>query len=300
LNAFVLQIRWVCFNQAIDCAAFVCDFDFALYTQFLRFPMTFSSLHQSLIPSVLLSGAVFGAATLPLAAMSSNTISIDVQDQSVFSGTVDDLAVPYLSLAAAASLGVGLLSISMAGWRASSRKFAEVEEKAQELQRHLQEKEAELEALKFSEQRLQPDLVENFLYHESDHRPAHSAVVSQPTHDGAHYGISLSHASAQTVEMTGATVPKPGAIASHQVMASIKTGPTTSVAPAAHRPTNSPSVSHAPTVRVQTTHSSHPMAGSLPTAQAIQEATSEQLSELLDYLKQVMVQMEQRKGSTAS
>lgn len=259
--------------------------------------MTFSSLHHSLIPSVLLSGAVFGAAVLPLAAMSSNTISIDVQNQSVFSGTVDDLSVPYLGLAAAASLGVGLVSISMAGWRSSSRRSAEMEEKAQELQRHLQEKEAELEALKFSEQRLQPDLVENFLYYESEYRPAHAAPVGHSNNGAARYAITSSH----DAEMPLTTVSRPQAIASHQVMASIKTGPTTSVSPAAHRPMGTPPVDSPPsTHKVQGSTYTQPTVGSLPTAQAIQEATSEQLNELLDYLKQVMVQMEQRKGSTAS
>ena len=255
--------------------------------------MTFSSLHQSLIPSVLLSGAVFGAATLPLAALSSNTISIDVPDQSVFSGTVDDLAVPYLGLAAAASLGVGMISISMAGWRSSSRRSAELEEKAQELQRHLQEKEAELEALKFSEQRLQPELVENFLYYESEYRSAHAATMDHANNGTARYAITSSSAP----EMPSNGVSR----APHQVMASIKTGPTTSVSPAAPHPVSAPTAGSTPSVhKVQSSTYAQSSAGSLPTAQAIQEATSEQLSELLDYLKQVMVQMEQRKGSTAS
>ncbi len=229
--------------------------------------------------------------------MSSNTISIDVQDQSVFSGTVDDLAVPYLGLAAAASLGIGMISISMAGWRSSSRRSAELEEKAQELQRHLQEKEAELETLKFSEQRLQPELVENFLYYESEYPSAHAATMDHANNGTARYAITSSSAP----EMPANGGSRFQAIAPHQVMASIKTGPTTSVSPAAPRPVSAPTAGNTPSVhKVQSHTYAQSSAGSLPTAQAIQEATSEQLSELLDYLKQVMVQMEQRKGSTAS
>lgn len=129
------------------------------------------TVSHGLLSSTLLAGIVFAATTLPLTALGSQPITLKVEEKTVFSGRLEDLATPYLTLTTALSLGVGVAAFGLLGWQSASRKLNHVEEKNSILQQQLQEKEALLEHFKFSEKKLQAMGLNFFL--ESD--------VNQPT-----------------------------------------------------------------------------------------------------------------------
>jgi len=116
--------------------------------------MTSSTLKKFLLTPVVLSATVFGALTLPLALLGQQPVTIQLQKEPVFQGQLRDVATPYLGLATAVSVGAGLASVAVTGWRLSTRKSSQVEAQLSAIAQHLQEKEAQLEALKLSESRL--------------------------------------------------------------------------------------------------------------------------------------------------
>lgn len=121
------------------------------------------SLSRCLISSAVLAGAVFCGTTLPLAALGSKPVTVQFEDKPVFVGQVQEFAGPYLGLATAISLAAGVASLATAGWRHSSRKLGQTEAQMSTLKQQLSEKEALLEDLKFSQQRLSASGLEFFL-----------------------------------------------------------------------------------------------------------------------------------------
>ncbi|HAA29604.1 MAG TPA: hypothetical protein DCE56_20330 [Cyanobacteria bacterium UBA8553] len=117
--------------------------------------MSNSSLKKFIVTPVVISAAVFGVLSLPLALLGSKPVTIQLQGEPVFYGQLRDVATPYLGLASAISLGAGVASVAVAGWRSSTRKSSEIEAQLSDLAKHLKEKEAELEALKLSESKLE-------------------------------------------------------------------------------------------------------------------------------------------------
>ncbi|HEY9748320.1 MAG TPA: hypothetical protein V6C63_06570 [Allocoleopsis sp.] len=126
--------------------------------------MPASSLKSFLLPAILLSSTVFSSLTLPLAVFGSQPLDIRIQQEPVFSGQLKDVAAPYLGFAAALSIGAGVASVAVTGWRQSSRKSAQVEEQLSSLKEHLQVKETQLEELKLSEVRLAATGLSEFLH----------------------------------------------------------------------------------------------------------------------------------------
>jgi hypothetical protein len=116
--------------------------------------MSNSTLKKFILAPVILSAAVFGTLTLPLALLGKQPITIQLQQEPVFQGQLRDISTPYLGLASVVSLGAGFASVAFTGWRRSTRKSSQVEAQLSDLAQHLQEKEAQLEALKLSESRL--------------------------------------------------------------------------------------------------------------------------------------------------
>ncbi|NJO42151.1 MAG: hypothetical protein HC769_25575 [Cyanobacteria bacterium CRU_2_1] len=121
------------------------------------------SFSRCLLSSALLAGVAFSVLTLPLAVMGSKPVTVYMEEKPVFAGQFKDLSEPYLSAATALSLGVGAVSLALSGWRVSSRKLELTEQKMSTLKQQLQEKEALLESLKFSETRLATSGLEGFL-----------------------------------------------------------------------------------------------------------------------------------------
>ncbi|MBW4486573.1 MAG: hypothetical protein KME12_02165 [Trichocoleus desertorum ATA4-8-CV12] len=126
--------------------------------------MPVSPLKSFLLPAVLLSSTVFSSLTLPLVVLGSQPVDIRMQQEPVFSGQLKDVAAPYLGFAAALSLGAGIASIAVTGWRHSSRKSAQAEEQLSSLKENLQVKEIQLEELKLSEVRLAATGLSDFLH----------------------------------------------------------------------------------------------------------------------------------------
>lgn len=117
--------------------------------------MSNSPLKKFIVTPVVISAAVFGVLSLPLALLGSKPVTIQLQGEPVFYGQLRDVATPYLGLASAISLGAGIASVAVTGWRSSTRKSSQVEAQLSDLAQHLKKKEAELEALKLSESKLE-------------------------------------------------------------------------------------------------------------------------------------------------
>lgn len=125
--------------------------------------MTASPLRRFVITPLIISATVFGVLSLPLMIFGRQPIDIKSQEESVFSGELRDIALPYLGLASLVSLAAGTASVAVSGWRASSRKSAHTEEQLSSLAQNLKEKEKLLENLKVSESHLTASGLSPFL-----------------------------------------------------------------------------------------------------------------------------------------
>lgn len=137
-------------------------------------------LKKFILTPVVLSAAVFGVLTLPLALFGSKPVTIQLQQESVFQGQLKDVATPYLGLVAAISLGAGIANVAVAGWQISSRKSSQVEEQLSILAQNLKEKEELLEALKLSESRLEASGLRAFLDEEVTQSQVETPAVPSP------------------------------------------------------------------------------------------------------------------------
>jgi hypothetical protein len=125
-----------------------------------------SPIKKFVLTPIALSVTAFVALTLPLAAFGSKPMTINLQKEPIFEGQLRDFAVPYLSLASAVSLGVGVASVAVTGWRLSSRKSSQFEAELAGMAQNLKEKEAQLQELKLSELRLEASGLSAFLNEE--------------------------------------------------------------------------------------------------------------------------------------
>ncbi|HEY9797511.1 MAG TPA: hypothetical protein V6D30_17840 [Leptolyngbyaceae cyanobacterium] len=125
--------------------------------------MTCSTVNKFVLTPVVISAAVFAALSLPLAVLGKKPIAIQLQQEPVFQGQLRDVATPYLGLASAMSVGAGIASVALTGWRFSSRKSSQAEAQLLELEQNLKAKEAQLEALKLSEARIEASLLSGFV-----------------------------------------------------------------------------------------------------------------------------------------
>jgi len=90
-------------------------------------------------------------------------VTIQLQDKQVFHGQLRDVAMPYLGLAGALSLGAGIATVAVTGWQLSTRKSVAVELQLSGLEQNLKEKEELLEQLKLSKSRLETTGLSAFL-----------------------------------------------------------------------------------------------------------------------------------------
>lgn len=121
------------------------------------------SFPRTLLSSSLLAGVVFSAATLPMAAMGSQPLTIHLENQPIFAGQVKELSGPYLGLATAVSLGAGVTALALLNWSHAARKLSKAEDEVSDLRQQLRDKENELERLRFSDARLASAGLESFL-----------------------------------------------------------------------------------------------------------------------------------------
>ena len=129
--------------------------------------MSGSPLKKFILTPAIISGSVFAVLTVPLAVLGNQQITIQLQKDTVFYGKLRDVASPYLGLASIFALGAGVASVAMAGWQQSSRKSEQIEAQLSGLTQHLKEKEAQLQALKLSEPRVEASGLGAFLDEEA-------------------------------------------------------------------------------------------------------------------------------------
>lgn len=135
---------------------------------------------KSLMTSAVLSGVVFCSATVPLAALNSNTVTVQVNEQPVLMGQIQDFAPPYLGFATLLSLGTGIVSLSALGWRQSAKKLDSTTDRAKSLEQKLQEQAYAIENLKFSDRRLIASGLDTFLTAEEQAKNAVQAESLAP------------------------------------------------------------------------------------------------------------------------
>lgn len=141
--------------------------------------MTVSPLKNIVLPAALLAGAVFSSLTLPLAQFGSEPVEIQMNQEPLFDGKLKDVAAPYVGLAALLSLGTGVASIAISGWRLSSRKSEQIQGELSSLQQQLQEKDARLEAVLLSTPKLEESGLSFFLHDEMPPAPAQTVSSSR-------------------------------------------------------------------------------------------------------------------------
>lgn len=125
--------------------------------------MTTSLLRKFVLTPVLLSATVFATLSVPLVLFGKEPVTIQLQEEPVFSGKLRDISSPYLALAGVLSLGVGFAAVAVAGWRRSTDKSSLVEAQLLDLAKNIQQKETQLEALKTAEFQLESSELKAFV-----------------------------------------------------------------------------------------------------------------------------------------
>jgi hypothetical protein len=177
--------------------------------------MTGSPLQRFLITPAVISTAVFGVLTLPLAIFGDQPVTIQLQDEPIFHGELRDpnVAMPYLGLAAVLGLTAGASSIAITGWRQSARKSAQTEAQLSSLEQNLKERDELLESLKAEESRLTASGLTSFLDEElqsgvqpfPEEQPAQSGSEPAPEQSQPEPALSLP----QTTQPEPAPTPQP-------------------------------------------------------------------------------------------
>jgi hypothetical protein len=177
--------------------------------------MTGSPLQRFLITPAVISTAVFGVLTLPLAILGDQPVTIQLQDEPIFHGQLRDpgVAMPYLGLAAALGLTAGASSIAVTGWRQSARKSAEAEAQLSSLEQNLKERDELLESLKTEKSRLTASGLTSFLDEDlqtdvqspPEEQPAQSESEPAPQPTQPEPALSVP----QTTQPEPAPIPQP-------------------------------------------------------------------------------------------
>jgi uncharacterized membrane-anchored protein YhcB (DUF1043 family) len=105
-------------------------------------------LKKVIVPTLVISGAVFAAFMLLLATKGSEQVEVQLDNKQVFYGDLKDVVTP--GVGAALSLGIGVTGALIVGWGQSKRKTLELENRLSNLQNRLAQQNSEIEALKVS------------------------------------------------------------------------------------------------------------------------------------------------------
>jgi hypothetical protein len=129
--------------------------------------MTASTFKDLLFPAALLTGAMFTALTVPLAVVGYQTgakpLEISFQDEQLSVGTVADVALPYMGLAATLSLAAGGATLGLGQWRRSLQSSKQASQQVLTLEQQLKQTQTELEEAMFSDSQLQSSGLSFFL-----------------------------------------------------------------------------------------------------------------------------------------
>ena len=113
------------------------------------------SFANHIVSSAVLAGAIFAAATFPLAAFSSKPLTVQLDGDTVFAGSLKEVAPPYLAIAAALGIGAGVTNLAVMGWRQSSHKLVLAEDQLLMLSRQVEAQAAQLEQIQVSPSKLE-------------------------------------------------------------------------------------------------------------------------------------------------
>jgi hypothetical protein len=102
------------------------------------------------LPSLLASGAVFTALSLPLVVYGAERVDLHLTDDLKVSGVVSDFSAPYLGLSGLVSLAVGGVGLTLAGLDRSKKKSAILEKQYLESQEALKGRDAEIQSILMS------------------------------------------------------------------------------------------------------------------------------------------------------
>ncbi|MBD2088417.1 hypothetical protein H6F67_00830 [Microcoleus sp. FACHB-1515] len=250
------------------------------------------SLSRCLLSSAVLAGTVFCGMTLPLAAFGSKPVTIQLEEKPVFVGQVEEFAAPYIGLATAISLAAGAASLATSGWRQSSRKLSQTETQMSTLKQQLSEKEALIEDIKFSQQRLSTSGLELFLQEDESPLPtvlpvSQSATPVATAQDATSYMVINAEQPQQAANA--------GLLTLNAEPQSIDSAPAV----------KQPAMNAAQLQAMSALASAQAFAGFARSTQtatpAVQPEDTVQLQELMAHLKQVMAQVERMQiGSSAS
>jgi hypothetical protein len=147
--------------------------------------MTLSALQKFFLPSIVSAVTVFSAMSFPLATLGDKQTVVKFEQETVFDGKLRDVATPYVVLATAMSVGSGIFVIAVCGWQYYTRKSEEFQQELSGLEKHLEEKEAQLQEFKLSESRLQVSGLTTFLddevpFQQTGNSKSLSATVTKP------------------------------------------------------------------------------------------------------------------------
>ncbi|HBB32767.1 MAG TPA: hypothetical protein DDZ80_12320 [Cyanobacteria bacterium UBA8803] len=109
--------------------------------------MTSATVKRFVFTPLVVSATVFAALTIPLQLFRSTPVRIQLQDEPLIFGQVEEFAPQYLGVAAALSVSAGIVSMAALGWQQSSRKSALVEQELSNLVQNLNKKQELLEVL---------------------------------------------------------------------------------------------------------------------------------------------------------
>jgi hypothetical protein len=121
------------------------------------------SFANHIVSSAVLAGAIFAAATFPLAVSSSKPLTVQLDGDTVFAGSLKEAAPPYLAIAAALGVGAGVTNLAVMGWRQSSRKLALAEDQLSTLSQRVEAQAAQLEQIQISPSKLEDLGLREFL-----------------------------------------------------------------------------------------------------------------------------------------
>lgn len=151
---------------------------------------------RRLLAGVYLSGIVFAALASPLMWLGDKHMTVEINDETLFSGAALRAAAPYMAACGVLGASIGLTSIALAGWRATAQRNAGLKTENSQLKRDLTSHQQELEDILLYNSRLQSMALEGFfpdgvnddtiLEHES------SVPVTQATTVGPYKALSLS------------------------------------------------------------------------------------------------------------
>ncbi|MCY7321944.1 MAG: hypothetical protein LH660_09140 [Phormidesmis sp. CAN_BIN36] len=142
--------------------------------------MAVPSLGKFFIPATLTAGAVFSVLAAPLALFGSESVNIQFQGET-FDGELKDLATPYLGLAGVLSLGAGVASIALTGWRQSDQQSTRIEQQLLEVQQQLREREVQIQTNFLSDKHLDASGLRFFLEDEVRHQDTPVAATARPS-----------------------------------------------------------------------------------------------------------------------